>query len=370
MAELDKSEISLLRKGMNFAVTPKNVPVKEIITAVVQGISKLPRDVKGKVRSDVCSILKHAKPPKVTNICPDERQAVRNLKENDEILVLPADKGNATIVMNKYDYKKQISSMLEDTKTYTPVTDKRRNPTSSTANSLQKKLGELKKSGNLTGSEYFKIKPNDPVPAAFYGLPKFHKIKLSAKDDHYTVADPSEPIPLRPINSCIGSPTYQVSRYLADLLKPLCSDSNCTVKNSKEFTEFIRTQTVQPDEEILSLDVVSLFTSIPVDLALEVIDHRLESNPIWQENTNLTKDQVVELTRYVLKNSYFYYEGTMYHQTFGCAMGSPVSAIIAELVMGHVEAKALSTFPDGGKGMSTIPIAASNPMIWRISTVI
>ena len=159
------------------------------------------------------------------------------------------------------------------------------------------------------------------------------------------MADPSEPIPLRPINSCIGSPTYQVSRYLADLLKPLCSDSNYTVKNSRDFTEFIRTQTVQPDEEIVSLDVVSLFTSIPVDLALEVIDHRLESNPSWQENTNLTKDQVVELTRYVLKNSYLSYEGTMYHQTFGCAMGSPVSAVIAELVMGYVEAKALSTFP-------------------------
>ena len=194
---LDKSEISLLRKVMNFTVTPKSVPVKEIITAVEQGISKLPRDVKDEVRSDVCSILKHAKPPKVTEICPDERQAMRNLKENGEILVLSADKGNATVVMNKDDYKEQISSMLQDTKTYTPVTDKRRNPTSSTANSLQKKLGKLKKSGNLTESEYFKIKPNDPVPAAFYGLPKVHKIKLSAKDDHYTVADPSEPIPLR-----------------------------------------------------------------------------------------------------------------------------------------------------------------------------
>ena len=31
---LDKSEISLLRKVMNFTVTPKSVPVKEIITAV------------------------------------------------------------------------------------------------------------------------------------------------------------------------------------------------------------------------------------------------------------------------------------------------------------------------------------------------
>ena len=55
---LDANEISLLRKGMNFAVTPKYVPVKEIITAVEQSISNLPRDAKEEVRSDVSSILK------------------------------------------------------------------------------------------------------------------------------------------------------------------------------------------------------------------------------------------------------------------------------------------------------------------------
>ena len=43
---------------------------------------------------------------------------MKTLKENDSILVLPADKGNATVVMNKVDYKEQISSMLQDTKTY------------------------------------------------------------------------------------------------------------------------------------------------------------------------------------------------------------------------------------------------------------
>ena len=142
-----------------------------------------------------------------------ERQAMKKLKENDSVLVLPADKGNVTVVMNKIDYNEQVSSMLQDTKTYLPVTDKRRNPVSSTTNLLQRKLGELKKLGNLTEKEYFKIKPSDPVPAAFYGLPKVHKVQLTVKDDHYTLASPSTPIPLRPINSSIGSPTYHVSKY-------------------------------------------------------------------------------------------------------------------------------------------------------------
>ena len=229
------------------------------------------------------------------------------------------------------------------TKTYSPVTDKRRNPTSSTANSLQKKLAELKRSGKLTEKEYFKIKPNDPV-AAFYGLPKIHKVQLTAKEDHFTLTTPSTPIPLRPINSCIGSPTYYLSKHLADLLKSLLSVSGHTVKNASEFTEFFQTQTVDPGEEIVWFDVVSLFTFIPVDLPFKVTTENLEAHPSWQENTSLTKDQVIDLTKLVLNNSYFSYEGTIYHQTFGCAMGSPVSAVLADHVMEYVETKTLSTF--------------------------
>ena len=105
----------------------------------------------------------------------------------------------------------------------------------------------------------------------------------------------------------------------------------------------VQTQTVRPDEEIVSFDVVSLFTSIPVDLALKVIQSKLESNHTWKDKTKLTKNQIVELTKIVLYNSFFSYEGTLYHQIFGCAMGSPVSVVIADLVMEHVEVQALST---------------------------
>ncbi|KAL9983648.1 hypothetical protein ACROYT_G005851 [Oculina patagonica] len=47
----------------------------------------------------------------------------------------------------------------------------------------------------------------------------------------------------------------------------------------------------------------------------------------------------------MLNNSYFTYEGVYYHQVFGCAMGSLVSAVIADLVMSNIEERALSTFP-------------------------
>ena len=75
-----------------------------------------------------------------------------------------------------------------------------------------------------------------------------------------------------------------------------------------------------------------------------MIQSQLESNHTWKDKTKLTTNQIEELTKIVLHNSFFSYEGTLYHQILGCAMGSPVSVIIADLVMEHGEVQALPTF--------------------------
>ena len=41
--DLNKNEINLLRKGMNFSITLRNVPVKQMIASVEEGISELPQ---------------------------------------------------------------------------------------------------------------------------------------------------------------------------------------------------------------------------------------------------------------------------------------------------------------------------------------
>ena len=162
---------------MYYAITPRHIPTEKIVASVEQSITNLPTDCKDELRADICSILKkNAKTPATSNITREEREAVKELKRDDRIIFLPADKGNATVVLNKPDYNEQVTAILQDTKTYAPITDRRRNPTSSTATTLQKKLLSLKKSGNITDAEYNKLKPNDPVPAAFYGLPKVRKV--------------------------------------------------------------------------------------------------------------------------------------------------------------------------------------------------
>ncbi|KAL9953883.1 hypothetical protein ACROYT_G041356 [Oculina patagonica] len=165
-------------------------------------------------------------------------------------------------------------------------------------------------------------------------------------DDHFTLPENTETrIPLRPINSCIGAPTYELSKYLASFLKHLVNETEYSVKNAKQFAEFVSDQEVTDDELVVSFDVVSLFTSIPIDMAIDIVQRKLEGSDDWRSHTQLTKGQVLDLLSFLLHNSYFVFEGIQYHQVSGCAMGSPVSAVIAELVMQEVEEKALETSP-------------------------
>ena len=46
--------------------------------------------------------------------CVLERAALKTLKDNVNLTILPADKGNATVVLNTSDYKQKISSFLQD----------------------------------------------------------------------------------------------------------------------------------------------------------------------------------------------------------------------------------------------------------------
>ena len=52
------------------------------------------------------------------NITSQEAQALRDLSQGESILVLPADKGKATVVMNRADYDDKIDQMLKDENMY------------------------------------------------------------------------------------------------------------------------------------------------------------------------------------------------------------------------------------------------------------
>ena len=56
-----------------------------------------------------------------------------------------------------------------------------------------------------------------------------------------------------------------------------------------------------------------------------------------------TTEDIMDLLNLCLTSTYFQYNGKHYKQLHGTAMGSPVSVVVAEIVMQHVEERALAT---------------------------
>ena len=98
------------------------------------------------------------------------------------------------------------------------------------------------------------------------------------------------------------------------------------------------------DNEILtSYDVTALFPSVPVDSALEVIKELLQKDDSWKSITYLNASQIITLLEFCLTTTYFKFRGQIYQQDHGCAMGLPVSPIIASLYMENFEVKAITS---------------------------
>ena len=138
--------------------------------------------------------------------------------------------------------------------------------------------------------------------------------------------------------SYTGTPLYEVSKYIAEILKPYGKQKEQHTNNSKSFSTFICQITTEPDEMMISFDVTSLYTTIPIDQALLIIhDDKLA------DRTPLTPNEILDLLSILLRTTYFKFNDQSYQQTDGAAMGGPTSAIVSEIYMQAVEVTAITT---------------------------
>ena len=107
--KLDDAVYSLLQKGLNFAVTPCSTRIEDILAGVEKAALSLPVEMAEEARQETVRIIKNSS-RSGDNLRTTERAALKTLKDNVYLTILPADKGNATVVLNTSDYKQKISS--------------------------------------------------------------------------------------------------------------------------------------------------------------------------------------------------------------------------------------------------------------------
>ena len=84
---------------------------------------------------------------------------------------------------------------------------------------------------------------------------------------------------------------------------------------------------------MMSFDVKSLFTSIPIQPTLNIIKKLLEEDTSLHQRITMAVKHIHWLLEFCLTNTYFSFQGRLYEQKEGAVMGSPISPIVANIFM-------------------------------------
>ena len=144
LTELQREVLGL---GLNFAPVPTKLPLVDTISAVEEDAQQLKEEDAEDLRGRFCRILRHAKPPK-DNLTKEQRKALKELRGLEDEVILPVDKGNATVMMARENYDTKLRGMLE-TATYRQL---KKDFTAAQERGLTSRLGKLKKEGEILES--------------------------------------------------------------------------------------------------------------------------------------------------------------------------------------------------------------------------
>ena len=219
------------------------------------------------------------------HIIKTEYVAFENIRKDKDHIIVTADKGVALVVINdKTEYTTKCEALLQDSSVYQHLF-KDTSPT--IHKELIKILQDYKNNNFISETEYTQLRPHDSnIPAArFYGFPKIHKNNM----------------PMCLIVSTYGTATYNTAKFITKILQNYCSKTSSFVKDSTDFIKKIKHLLISPEEEkLVSFDVSALFTSIPVPVALQVINSKISTSTNFTNVCKILTIKFINLLEFTL----------------------------------------------------------------------
>ncbi|CAJ0947598.1 unnamed protein product [Ranitomeya imitator] len=252
-----------------------------------------------------------------SNLSVSERQALRSLQNEKDIIVKPADKGGAIVEMDKLLYRNEVYRQLGNTTTYKKLPQ---NPSNLIQNTIKMTLDDFQTHSILDIKTREFLTKKHPITPVIYILPKILK----------NLQNP----PGRPIVASTDSLLAPISIYLEKILTPLIRNTSSFLLDTGAFLETIKNiNPAPPDTILVSFDVKDLYTLIPHTKGVSstrwlLSIHNMRPNPI---------DFCCELLSIVLTNNFFLFEDTYCLQIKGSAMGLNMAPPYTNAYMAHHE---------------------------------
>jgi len=324
----------LLQLGEKFGLPlvdkNKEKTVVEFIKCIEKNIFKEVDGISNHIRNQSVPLIKKLLNKRSNSLGQNEKLVLNWLKqtksfaiENPDVLFTKADKGNATVAMDLFEYNNKMTEIFSDANTYCIV---KKDPSRKLSNQLRSVLSGWLKNEYIDLHTYRKLMVTDGMLPRAYGLPKLHKT------GH----------PLRVIISSLKSPLYNLSCYLHNIIKDSVPQANSSVENSFKLVKNLNGKILEQGYTFASLDVVSLFTNVPIENVYEAISNKWS---FIESHTAIPKREFIIALKLILESTFFSFDKVIYKQIYGTPMGSPLSPIVADLVLQDLETKAIKELP-------------------------
>lgn len=351
--KLSRSQSDLLSKGLTFVPSPirgrdhraqlqfdlqsyhrkiklidyfkKSTPTKKRPFTGVSNWTPSLTDISPEIRNLIKKDLKIFKYnynslSEIKNLKTEEFHALRELKKLKHIVIKPADKGSAIVIMDREQYifeiERQLNEFIYYKKLDKPIFME-------TIPLVHDVLMKLKKKKFINAKQFQYLKGDlQPRERRFYTLPKIHK-------DPKTWTIPFEIPKGRPIVSDCGSETYFTAEFLDFYLKPLSNKHPSYVRDTYHFIELIKNLEIPSKFYFFSMDVASLYTNIDIEAGMNAVKRMFERYP----DPKRPDEELLQLLDINLKRNDFMFDGQFYLQIKGTAMGKRFAPAYANIFM-------------------------------------
>ena len=238
---------------------------------------------------------------------------IHNKLSKNKAIITRADKGKTTVIIYEHEYHKKIRAFLSENNIEPIPTD----PTNKYQTHITRKLKQcdlifLKKQHTHT----HKTQKN-PAPPTLKAQLKLHKPN----------------IPIRPAVNNRTAPSYKIAKKLNNILEQhLNLDNSYTVENSTKLANDTVKITLKDSYGLIILDIKDLYVNIPIQETIQTTRSQL-----LKHNDRTFTNQLCSLLETILNQNYFTYQNQIYQPTKGVAMGSPISGLIAEILLQSLE---------------------------------
>ena len=251
-------------------------------------------------------------------------KSTKQLRENENIVLLSGDKDTSMTIMNKTDYQNKVQKMINDgisVGKYVHTEDTIIKDLSSFQSFLLCHFNDH--------PQYKDMRPSNNQPARLFATAKTHKFH-NIKDANL------KELKLRPIIDQTATCYYHASKVIANYLKPL-AENDYVINDTQRFPSMLNDLPPlnEEEEKEVSYDVESLFTSVPVKDTIAFICSEIyekkKLKPICSRI--IFRKLLLKLTTECI----FTANNKLYKQTDGVSMGGPLSVTFTGCFMNNME---------------------------------